>query len=381
MKIEEYYNILNKYNIKYNYKLKKIRKDYEKKCSNISIKLFKKYIKMYNSIIKCLIIELINEFLKKSEMEYYIFLSGSLARETNTLYSDIDINYLVTNEENQNKIIDIEDKINYILKNILEFRGKDRIHSMVVYIPLISKKHLLSFENNKYPLSFINGVIYDQCRKNTEKLMFESYNSTRLLQDVLEYFNKFENEKSLNEWTYCFKLLTTNSNLNSYKRDEYRNDKNINYFIKALNKNIIKDNFYLKSTDLYCKNCTLNKIYKSNVLNNVYQYLAIIYRIDSRITSFNIIEFENKCDIIERKFYELFYKYLLSIQNLQLILNKMNIDLSSHSYLRLDLSTINDYYYSLCGKLNIINDLNMQKKELYEFLLIKIKEMEKKNEK
>ena len=113
----------------------------------------------------------------------------------------------IMNREYEKKVIDIEDKVNYILQNVLQFRGKDRIHSMVVYLPLVSNKKLDYMWKNKYPVRFIDGNIYNSCRSNAEKLMYETYNSTRSLYDVINYFNENDTISKLNEWAYCFKFV------------------------------------------------------------------------------------------------------------------------------------------------------------------------------
>ena len=37
--------------------------------------------------------------------------------------------------------------------------------------------------------------------------MYETYNSTRSIYDVINYFNKYDNEFNINEWAYCFKFV------------------------------------------------------------------------------------------------------------------------------------------------------------------------------
>lgn len=126
----------------------------------------------------------------------------------------------------------------------------------------------------------------------------------------------------------------------------------------------------------YVKNCDLKKIYKSRVLNNIYYYLAIVYRLDHKIPKYTLSEFRRKCRTIDKIFYEKFYGYLMTIQNLQLILDKQNIDLSSHSQRKLNIEVLNQKYYDIFNKKNIVIDLNKKKKEIYEYLLISLKKME-----
>lgn len=378
MNIELYSNILNAYYKKYNPKIKKIRGNYEKHCKKISTKKFRKINQKYAYYIKKIVYELINEFMISYNFEYLVSLNGSLARETNTIYSDVDINYLIKDLLHQKEIIEIEDKINYILKKILDFRGKDKIHSMVVYLPLTSNQKYEFITNNQYPICFNNGIIYDKCRKNAEQLMYELYNSTRKIDDVIAYLNANDNRNNLNEWTYCWNIITSKKLEYYYEnnRKEFRTKENIIFFIKQVINDINDDNNYLSSSLKYVKNCDLKKIYKSRVLNNIYYYLAIVYRLDHKIPKYTLSEFRKKSRTIDKIFYEKFYGYLMTIQNLQLILDKQNIDLSSHSQRKLNIEVLNQKYYDIFNKKNTVIDLNKKKKEIYEYLLISLKKME-----
>ncbi len=382
MNIENYSDILNTYYKKYNPKIKKLRINYEKKCKRISVELFRRINQKYIYYIKKIVNELVKEFMTDCNFEYLISLNGSLARETNTIYSDIDINYLVKDMSYHKKMIELEDKINYILKTILNFRGKDKIHSMVVYLPLINNEEHEFINNNKYPIYFNNGIIYDNCRENAEQLMYELYNSTRKIDDVILYLNDNDNKKRLNEWAYCWNIITS-GNLSEYyskNRREFRTDENINFFIKQIINDILDDNMYFLNSLKYIKNCDLKKAYKSKVLNNVYGYLAIIYRLDHNLSKYSLSNFKKNCKMINNKFYKLFYEYLMTIQNLQLILDKQNIDLSSHSQQKLNIEKLNERYYNIFSRENIVKDLNDKKQKLYDYLLISLRKMEEEYE-
>ncbi len=140
------YLTVNKFNeinmyfyTKYNSKILLLKHDYINCAKSITVKKFKKLNRLYRIYIEDLIHDIIIEFKKYYDIDFCVTLSGRLARHSNNLFSDIDINYL-TSENNYNEVIDIEDKVNYILQNVLQFRGKDRIHSMVVYLPLVGNK-------------------------------------------------------------------------------------------------------------------------------------------------------------------------------------------------------------------------------------------------
>lgn len=260
MNLEKYNIIKDKFITLYRDKILGLRDYYESKSYDISIEEFK----MLNEKYRDYIIEMINKlgsiFKKNYNIDFCITLSGSLARNSNNLFSDIDINYLTTSH-NYEDIIDIEDKINYILQEVLKFRGKDKLHSMVVYLPLIDKKKMSAIDNNEYILSFVDGKIKVKCRENAEQLMYETYNSTRSIYDVINYFNKYDNEFNINEWAYCFKFVFNEEYLKIYikYRNEYRKNNNINIFIDNLLNDIESDNIYLDEDLAYIENALLKK--------------------------------------------------------------------------------------------------------------------------
>ena len=366
LKINKFNEINMYFYTKYNSKILLLKNKYIECAKSITIKQFTELNKLYRDYIEDLIYDVIVEFKKYYDIDFCVTLSGSLARHSNNLFSDIDINYLTT-ENNYNKV-------NYILQNVLQFRGKDRIHSMVVYLPLVSNKKLDYVFDNKYPINFIDGTIYNRCRNYSERLMYKTYNSTRNLYDIINYFNENDTISKLNEWTYCFKFVYNeelNEIYNSKRIVCRRTDKIKSLIINLIDK-IKLDNIYLDVNQSKVINSNFKNIYKSTVLFNFYELLAIFYRIDKNIKSFDLDDFYKNSVILDKKLFYYFGKYLMLIQNVQLILNMKNIDLSSHSNDFLDMNYINKKYLKLVGRNNIIGDLNKYKKTLYKVSILNL---------
>ena len=368
--IKDFNEINKKMCDKYSSKFLYLIKEYEDMARNIKIRDFRRLNKLYKKYIDDLILDIVKEINKYYNIDYCVVLSGSLARRSNTLFSDIDINYL-TIGNNYNELIDLEDKVNYILKNVLKFRGKDRIHSMVVYLPLISNIKLESVSNNKYPLKLSDGVIYDTCRENAEELMYETYNSTRGLLDVCNYFNDNDTDTKLNEWSYCFECIYNKELFNCYlfNRKVFRKDKGISKLAFSLIKEIEEDDSYLNKNTSEVVNSNFKKIYKTKVLFNFYKVLALFYRIDDNICEFNIKDFYYNSKILNKRIFYYFDKYLEIIQSIQFILNKYGKDLSSHSSEIIVIDSFNRDYKKLTGRDNVILDLNNYKKKLYNYCI------------
>lgn len=367
MRILDYEKIKLKYIQKYQNRIINLRSEYIDIHKNITIKDFIEINMKYRNYIIQMIKELANEFKEIYKINFCITLNGSLGRNSNTLFSDVDINYLICSNDYKN-IIDIEDKINFIIQEVLKFRGKDKIHSLVVYLPLISNKKLNLQNDNLYKLVFDDGILNIPCRKNSKKLLFEMYNSTRNLNDVIKYLNLNDTKDCINEWTYCFKFIYSNGYKKIFdKKRKVCNDlNNVQKFKKDLIEEISKNDIYINSSIKKIKNCKLKYIYKSCVLFNFYKLLAIDFRMEKNVNEFTIDCFFSNSKKLDKKIFIYFYKYLGVIQDLQYILDLKQIDLSSHSSNLLNLVDINNDYKIIFDRNNIIDDLNLYKKKLYD---------------
>lgn len=367
MKLIEYEELINKYTLKFYPQTQIIEREYFKCMCNYNKDKMKNIMFKHRKLIKELIYEVINEFEELKKINCCILLNGSLARATNTLYSDIDLNYFYDNKY-LGEMINIENKINYILQRILNFRGKDRIHSMVVYLPLISNEKYDFLYTNNYPIYFDDETLFVNCRENSQQLMYETYNSTRDINDLINYLNKNDNSEKLNEWSNCFELIYDNNLIKEYKKKKmtFKGKKNILEHIKKNIKSIDDDNNYLNenSENVLIKN--LKYFYKMLTFHNFYVFLAIYFRLYSKLDSINIEKLEKENIGISKEIFNDFYYHLNLIQKLQYLLNLQNIDLSFHTSKIINLKEINENYNKIFNSQNIINDLNRSKRKIYE---------------
>lgn len=367
MKLTQYKKILEKYEKKYNSKLEICKKKLIACMNEYNKELFVTNMFNYRKIIKELIFDVINEFEEFKKIKCCILINGSLARGTNTLYSDIDINYFYDNK-NFEKMINLEEKVNYILQTIMNYRGKDRIHSMVVYLPLIRNNKYESINNNNYPIYFDDGNIYNKCRENAEQLMYETYNSTREINDLINYLNENDNENHINEWTNCFELIYDNDLYEKFnkKRKVYKGNNNLYKNINDILISINKDNNYINTKEKKINIKDLKYFYKMLPLNNAYKVLALYFRLNPKFKTINIKDFEEKNIGIPQEFYDSFYKFLNLIQKLQYLLDKENMDLSYHSSQSILKNKLNNNYKKYFNSKCLIEDLNKSKYEFYE---------------
>lgn len=357
MKVSNYNKILSKYIVKYQPQLKKIKDFYTANIDNFNSEDLKNVYVNYRTIIKKFITELIDEFKELRKYEFVVLMNGSFSRCTTTLFSDIDINYFYKDNSNISEKINYEFMINYVIEKVLGFRGMDRIHSMIVYLPLISNNSYSYFEENKYPIFFEDGILYFSCRDNSKKLMYELYNSTRNIYDVIEYLNNNDTENKLNEWTNCFELIYDNGLGSAFFRNRKicKSTLNIKYFIEKNLNEFKKDNYYIDVNNDIVMICDMKYYYKGIVLNNIYNMFAVFLRIDKNVIKMNINDFYNS-KLFNSDFYDNFYIYLMYLDKLSIKLDKYNLDLSSHCLKEI---SIRKY-----GIVNLIKKINKLKKEL-----------------
>lgn len=375
MNLSEFNKIITKYQNSYGKQITELKKHYINNIDKISTNEFKNICQKYRNIIKKMIFNLSKEFLKNYQtINVVIALTGSFARGTNTLYSDIDLNFL-TDGNDFKEVIEIEDKINYILQKVIGFRGRDKIHSMVVYLPLISNVKYDFILKNKYPLKFKDATIYFNCRNNAEKLMFKNYNSTRNIYKVIDYFNEYDNKYKLYDWTNCFEVVYEQGFKDIYKqkRKVCKDHSNLIIHLEQLLSNL-KDDYNTIQID-NVENSKIKSTYKSDVLFNVYKMLAIFYRFEKELSDFNIEEFQRKSKYLTDNFFDKFYRYLKNIQDLQVIFDINNCDLTSHSDEIINIEKINSIYKKLTKKDSIINILNESKKELYQQCIVELNKL------
>lgn len=375
MNLSEFNKIITKYQNSYGKQITELKKHYINNIDKISTNEFKNICQKYRNIIKKMIFNLSKDFLKNYQtINVVIALTGSFARGTNTLYSDIDLNFL-TDGNDFKEVIEIEDKINYILQKVIGFRGRDKIHSMVVYLPLISNVKYDFILKNKYPLKFKDATIYFNCRNNAEKLMFKNYNSTRNIYKVIDYFNEYDNKYKLYDWTNCFEVVYEQGFKDIYKqkRKVCKDHSNLIIHLEQLLSNL-KDDYNTIQID-NVENSKIKSTYKSDVLFNVYKMLAIFYRFEKELSDFNIEEFQRKSKYLTDNFFDKFYRYLKNIQDLQVIFDINNCDLTSHSDEIINIEKINSIYKKLTKKDSIINILNESKKELYQQCIVELNKL------
>ena len=227
----------------YGYELKKIKQEFLNCSKKFDIILFQKIIIEYKNILKKIIIDISFKY-KELEKADFIMFNGSFARHSNIFNSDLDLN-IMYKDKYKKDLLPVELKINYLLSKILNFKGCDRVHSIMVYTPLIYNYKPYLIDNKKINYNSVDIPYF--CRENYEKLLFETFNSSR---DYIELLKYIECIKTIEEWESNFELIIDFGKFKDFE-DKIKNLKqkkilNINY------KNVIEEiDFVINEIDNY----------------------------------------------------------------------------------------------------------------------------------
>ena len=194
--------------------------------------------------------------------------------------------------------------------------------------------------------------------------MYQIYNSTRSPEDLVKYYLK--NIPKCYDWTNCYDILSNKYNIELNNKKIEKLLKNESNLKDVLEKNIfVKKTSYIYRYD-YIVISNLKKIYKKEVFEVVYRLMAILYRLckikGKNIDRLSLYEFDSKLILneynIDSKIWDLFYKYLYLITQIQWNLNEIDQDFSYHNYKKIP--------RKLLDKNELIEELNIVKKSILE---------------
>lgn len=356
----------------YDYKLiSQTIKKYQKYYQTKIITLKEQYIKSlkdndYLTLDKILIekrtIEL--EIIKKltnilNIKDSYIFLNGSYARKLTRWHSDIDINILYKNK-NSLEYMKTEELLSVMLYKIFKLKGRDKIHSMMIY----SKEkyqYCPKITDNKYSLIFTdNKKINYICRKNYEHIYPTIHNTSREISDYESYLKENIN-KHYYEWLYSYDSLDSKEEIYNIISKIDKKVISSKYFIPNL---LSKINIEKNNNKILIKKLTkvpistLNKQLKINNLNKIYNLLTIIrlfliyneeeiknLEFDQIINSKLLINILDSNLIKELEIN--IKKYMLFLSRIEYLMEFNNLNFSSREEKNILISSLEKKYNSL----------------------------------
>ena len=351
--------IINKYNV------------LEKKVNNYIEQRDLMFI--YREEILNLLKKVIEEY-KYFDNNAVIYLTGSYARNTVRLFSDLDLNIVYVKGTGK-KYMKYEELFYYYICKIFEI-NRSGVHSIVTAFN--------DFKNYSYVVNNMdteeikitlkdenNNVNYSICGEY-KKRYYLQYLNDKNYKTVFNNLIEMNERNGIEEWSNNFLFLNENQLVSKYYKK----------YEKALIKNIRHDAFYKKYNDLFessneivqfDSNIDIKKFIQMKELNFIYKIIVLLQVL--RVNKTNRIyadykELLNNSDDIMKKMLDKYYEYNYYIYKLNIYFSEKNIPYSIHMYKHID--------FDKNRKLKILlNDIINLKEEINEeFLRILKGEME-----
>lgn len=360
-------NIIYLLNLKYSNKLSNLRKIEENETFNLSNCLNK--VSYQRKIIINIIKDVINYYVEELENLECVFLSGSYARGTNKMSSDLDLHFFYKNG-NYNYVY--EEIVCYIISRIIQ-KSRDCIDpTFILNLSENNKRKITNvMTDKKLSISLIapKGKIKYSYNCKKKRRFFLQYNNSRNIIDLKNYISKKIKSENL-EWCHTFLPIIGENIFYDMYMELYNLEKQI------INKEYIKNRIdklltNMESlTDLNVELCKISKIkktYQSDVFEIIYEYILIkrfnLLYLNEQIYYLNLIQIYNCMTGDTKNNIELIYKYMLSLKKLTVYCykNSINYGLHNDQYIDYDLIELNTNWKEL--KCNIILDLKEVRKQ------------------
>ena len=318
---------------------------------------------------KKVIVDIVNDVLSfyKSELKDLecVFLSGSYARGTNKMSSDIDLHFFYKNGE-YNFIY--EEIICYIISRVVN-KSRDCIDPTFI---LNFSKDYKQYVTNLMTDKKLNIYIFSNNRKikysyknGKKRRFFLQYNNSRKMENLFNYLNEELNKDNL-EWLHCFEIIYGQEKFNQNYNRLYEKEKCLikNEYIQKRIKNLIikidKNHFYDEKKSI----SKIKHFYQSESFEIIYEYISIIRLIlinknyDVRFLNlYNIyllLKFNSMGNI---KIIEQVYKYMWELRRVTVYChdNNVNYGLHTNDIINYDLTNLDNEWKKL--KIKILNNL------------------------
>lgn len=346
--IESLQVLINKYKSDYTSIMEKYNRE-ELKVSN--------YIQQRN-----LMIDFRNEMIKLlknvvKSFKYFgnnavIFLTGSYARNTVRLFSDLDLNIVYTNG-NGKRIMKYEELFYYYICKCFDMK-RETVHSIItafndednynyivnnvddsnIDVKLIDKKNTIQYKitggyKKRFYLQYMNNKNY--------KVIFNNL------------INKYKKD-GIQEWSNNFIFLNDNKKvMNYYIKYQKQLAKNIDYGYVSSEFNILSD-FKIENID-YNDNCDIKEKIQMCELHFLYKVIVLLqylYLKDKKVIYSDYIELYNHSNQLVKKLLDYYYEYNYYIYKLNVYFEKYDFPYSIHHRCKIDINK--------CGDLKMLID-------------------------
>ncbi|MGN1000324.1 MAG: nucleotidyltransferase domain-containing protein [Bacilli bacterium] len=332
---------------KYDYIIKKIYVIEKNNTKQFEFNNQRKFITSH----KKLLINIVNDVLKIYNEELndlsVVFLSGSFARGTNKMSSDVDLHFFYKNDD-YNYIY--EEIISYIISRVIN-KSRDCIDPTFIFNIQSENKTMITSKMDKSKLRVIlkykNKEIKYSYKNGKKRRFYLQYTNTRDINKLFNYLNNEMNEDN-EEWCHCFEVIKGKNIFNKLYDKMYIQEQNfinndyINNKITVLKK-IIKDS---KKNIISSSISQYKNYYQSKTFEWIYEYISIIRFI--LIKENHIVKYLNLLDIydmieensiINKDILIKIYKYMWNLEKLSVYCYENKINYGLHNDDVIDYST------------------------------------------
>lgn len=202
---EKILECVNKLKEKYNNELLSLYNLEKQNSKQFNFDNQKQFIIKHKKVLLEIINDVLNTYANELENLSVVFLSGSFARGTNKMSSDIDLHFFYK-DNNYNYVF--EEIVCYIISRVIN-KSRDSIDPTFIFNIQIKNKSMITSKMDKNKLSIIlkykkNEIKYSY-KYGKKRRFYLQYTNTR---DINELFNYLSDEliKCNEEWCHCFEI-------------------------------------------------------------------------------------------------------------------------------------------------------------------------------
>ena len=350
-------NSIKKLKEKYNGEILKLYS--LEKLNSIEFDFFKqrKFIEQHKQIILSIINDVLKIYRNELNNLIVVFLSGSFARGTNKMSSDIDLHFFYKND-NYNYIY--EEIVSYIISRIVN-KSRDCIDPTFIFNIESDNKSMITNKMNNSKLTIIlkykKKEIKYSYKYGKKRRFYLQYINTRNINKLFDYLNN-EVIKHNNEWCHCFEIIQGKFFFNKLYGKMYNKELNI------ISDNYINNKIHtlIKKIKASKKEVITNSIsqyknyYQSKTFEWIYEYISILRFVlikENNVTKYlNLLgiydEIENNSKFDKNVLIEI-YRYMWSLEKLSIYCYENRISYGLHNSDRINYST-----EELDGKLKLL---------------------------
>lgn len=340
---------------------------------NFDFDNLRKFIISHKTLLINIITDVLNLYSDELKNLQVVFLSGSFARGTNKMSSDIDLHFFYKNNS-YNYIY--EEIVSYVISRVIN-KSRDCIDPTFIFNIQLNNKNAITNKMDKSKLNIIlkynDKEIKYSYNAGKKRRFYLQYTNTRDINKMFSYINNEINNHN-EEWCHSFEIIKGKNIFDKLYNEIYIKEQN--FINNAYISNKIK---ILKETIKDSKNNITNSFisqyksyYQSKTFEWIYQYVSIIRFI--LIKENYIVKYLNLLDIydivkentiINKDILVDIYKYMWNLEKLSVFCyeNKINYGLHNNTLINYSTKELDENLETL--KKKILNDIERLDK-IYE---------------